>query len=240
MPHISKFHLNGVRIPSVNEVSDSLSKDGLIRNFWRKLGFKKADKIGGAARDQGIALAAAFEDYRRTGKTVGKQTKYTKICLENWHRWYAGSVYTIPTDALIEPHLVNTVDGYHGSPDLILADTMADMEPVLLDDKSKKRFCDYRLLMNEAAYANCDSIEVNGNIEKLPWTPPIKRLWFATYCPDCGNLYMRLHVYDPQVYEDFLVCKKMREVNRVAEAYFNKNSTLLNCDHSPMGDFTTL
>ncbi len=233
MPHISNFQINGVRAPSVNEVTDSLSKDGLIRNFWRKLGFKKADKVGGLARDQGIALASAFEDYRKTGSTVGKQSKYTKICLENWHKWYSGSVYTIPTDSLIEPHLVNTVDGYHGSPDVVLADTMMDMEPVLGDDKSKKRFCDYKLLMNEHAYAMCDSIEVDGKIEKLPWTPPIKQFWFFTYCPDCGNLYPRVHHFDEQVYKDFLTCKAMREVNKVAEAYFNKEAYLLGCDHAP-------
>ena len=240
MPHIEKFHINGVRAPSVNEVTDSLSKDGLIRNFWRKLGFKKADKVGGAARDQGIALASAFELYRKTGdpksSVNGKSAKYVKICLQNWHKWYAGSVYTIPTDALIEPHLVNTVDKYHGSPDVVLADTLMDMEPVLGDDKSKKRFSDYKLLMNEHAYAMCDSIEVEGKIEKLPWTPPIPRFWFWTYCPDCGNLYPRMHVFDPAVYQDFLTCMKMREVNAVAEAYFNREATLLNCDHSPQDE----
>ncbi len=233
MPHIANFEVNGLRAPSVNEITDSLSKDGLIRNFWRRLGFKKADKIGNLARDQGIALASAFEDYRKIGSTKGKQTKYTKICIENWHNWYSGSVYTIPTDALIEPHLVNTVDGYHGSPDVILADTMMDMEPVLGDDKSKKRFCDYKLLMNEHAYAMCDSIEVGGKLEKLPWTPPIKQFWFWTYCPDCGNLYPRVHIFDKQVYDDFLTCKKMREVNKVAEAYFNREAVLLGCDHTP-------
>lgn len=237
MPHISNFQINGVRAPSVNEVTDSLSKDGLIRNFWRKLGFKKADKVGGLARDQGIALASAFELYRKTGdpesSVEGKSAKYVKICLENWHKWYAGSVYTIPTDALIEPHLVNTVDGYHGSPDVVLASTMMDMEPVLGDDKSKKRFSDYKLLMNEHAYAMCDSIDVGDKLEKLPWTPPIKQFWFWTYCPDCGNLYPRVHNFDPQVYQDFLICKAMREVNKVAEAYFNREATLLNCDHAP-------
>lgn len=232
MPHIANFEVNGLRAPSVNEITDSLSKDGLIHNFWRKLGFKKADKIGAAARDQGIALASAFELYRQSGK-AGKQTKYTKICLKNWHKWYAGTVYTIPTDALIEPHLVNTKDGYHGSPDVIMADTMANMEPVLGDDKSKKRFSDYKLLMNEHAYAMCDSIEVDGKLEKLPWEPPIRTFWFWTYCPECGNLYPRMHCFDEQVYKDFLTCKAMREVNKVAEAYFNKEAGLLGCDHAP-------
>ena len=238
MPHISNFQINGVRAPSVNEVTDSLSKDGLLRNFYRRLGFKKADKVGGAARDQGIRLASAFEEYRAHGDplkaAVGKGHKYTRICLENWHKWYSDSVYTIPTDSLIEPHLVNTVDRYHGSPDIILADTMNEMEPVLGDDKSKKRFSDYKLLMNEHAYAMCDSIEVDGKIEKLPWKPPIPRFWFWTYCPDCGNLFPKMHVFDPQVYKDFLTCKAMREVNKVAEAYFNSEAVPLNCDHAPI------
>lgn len=237
MPHVESFEINGVRAPSVSEVTASLSKDGLIRNFYRKLGFKRADKIGGDARDQGSRLAAAFEEYRKTGNpelsAKGKGAKYSRTCLQNWHSWYADSVYTIPTDALIEPHLVNTKEGYHGSPDLILADTMADMEPVLWDDKSKKRFCDYGLLMAEHAYANCDSIDIgDGKLEKLPWQTPIKRFWFGTYCPDCGKLHTRLHQYDPQVYEDFLTCLKMRSVNRVAEAYFRSQATLLNCDHA--------
>lgn len=239
MPHISRFLLNGEPIPSVNEVTDALSKDGLFRNFYRRLGFKRADKESAKSRERGSKLAKVFEKYRQTGKT-GKTSDYNKVCIDNWTKWFEESPFTITEDRFVEPHLVNTVDKYHGSPDVIIGldggpgigiDSM-----VLGDDKSKKRFADYRLLMNEHAYAMCDSIEINGVIEKLPWEPPIKTFWFWTFCPDTGELFPVEHEFKPEIYQDFLTCKAMQEVNKRAEHYFGQYAVLLPTQIKPPKD----
>lgn len=221
MPHVSRFRLNGQLIPSVNTITGSLSQEGLIRGFYRPLGFKKADKVGAEAREKGIALATAFEDYRKTGKMP--RTKFAKTCTVNWIDWFGKSGLTI-SQQFVEPHLVNTVEGYHGSPDIVLAH---DGEPVLGDDKAKKRFSDYKILMNEMAYAQCDSYEdAEGKIVPVPWDVPIKTFWLWTYS-DSGLLYPVKHEYDPVIWQDFLTCKQMLMVNRRAEKYFAAYATLL-------------
>jgi len=222
MPHITRFQLDGEIIPSVNTITGALSQEGLLR-WYRKLGFKKADKVGGAARDQGIKLAEVFERYRKTGKT-GHISAYQRKCVDNWTKWYETTPLTL-IDRFIEPHLVNTVDKYHGSPDVILEWKPDSM--LLGDDKSKKRFAGYNLLMNEHAYAMCDSIEVDGVITKLPWEPPIRAFYFWTYHPETGELFTEQHEFDPQVYQDFLLCKQMLKLNKKAEKYFNERAVLL-------------
>lgn len=226
MPHVSKFEYNGERIPSVNEVTGSLSQDGLIRNFYRPNGFKKADKISNEAREQGIKLAEVFERYRQTGKT-GRVSVYSTECVKNWTDWFNGTAFTIAADHWVEPHLVNTKDGYHGSPDVILH--AADGLPVLGDDKSKKRFADYKLIMNEHAYAMCDAYEdpETKEIKPLPWTAPMSTFWFWTYHPITGTLYAVQHEFKPEVYQDFLTCKAMWAVNKRAEKYFGSYAVLL-------------
>lgn len=225
MPHVHKFELNGIRIPSVSEVTSSLSKEGLIRNFYRVRGFEKADKISNAAREQGTKLATLMEKYRKTGKT-GKMSEYNKKCVENWTAWYEDNRYEIADDMWVEPHLVNTVSGYHGSPDLIMHDKD---KPVLADDKSKKRFADYGLIMAEHAYAMMDSYEdpATHEIKKLPWEPPIPGFWFFTFHPQTGRLYPVEHEFKPEVYQDFLTCLSMRDVNKRAEKYFGQYAVLL-------------
>lgn len=225
MPHVAKFEINGVRAPSVNEVTGSLSLDGLIRNFYRIQGFKKADKISNAAREQGIKLAEVFERYRQTGKT-GKISKYNQTCVDNWTEWFQEQPYEIKSDDWVEAHLVNTKDGYHGSPDVVLHE--GDV-PCLGDDKSKKRFSDYKLIMNEHAYAMCDSYEdrETHEIKKLPWEPPIPFFWFWTYHPITGRLFPVKHEFKPEVYEDFLTCKAMGVVNKRSEKYFGQYAVLL-------------
>lgn len=207
-----------------------MSQDGLIRNFYRPLGFKKADKISSAAREQGSKLAEVFEKYRKTGKT-GKISVYNKTCVQNWTRWFEDQSYQILADEWVEPHLVNTKEGYHGSPDVITHNQIDDTNtyPVLGDDKSKKRHADYRLLMNEHAYAMCDSYSdpVTKEIKLLPWVPPIHEFWFWTFSPNTGELYPVKHEFKEEIYYDFLICKMMRDVNKRAEAYFRKFAVLL-------------
>lgn len=223
MPHISHFKLNDVEIPSVNTCTDSLSKDGLIRNFYRPNGFKEADRIGGAARDRGISLATAFENYRKFGKQPRK--KFEKTCLNEWRGWLSTCELFV-SPAFVEPHLVNTKEGYHGSPDVIMSDIMG--QPVLGDDKAKKRYSDYKILMNEHAYAACDSYEdENGAILPVPYDVPVRVFWLWTYSPVTGILYPAVYHWDDAIWQDFLTCKAMLAVNKRAEKYFNTHAKLL-------------
>lgn len=222
MPHVSRFRLNGVLLPSVNACTGSLSQDGLIRNFFRKHGFRKADKIGGEARDKGIALATAFEEYRKTGKMPRK--KFEKTCLKSWLAW-RDTTELILNPTFVEPHLVNTKEGYHGSPDVVMCNAFG--EAVLGDDKAKKRLSDYKVLMNEHAYAMCDSFEVDGVNAPVPWDVPIRSFWIWTYSPETGTLYPELHMFDDAVWQDFLTCKKMLMVNRKSEKYFDTHCQTL-------------
>lgn len=223
MPHVARFLLNGTVIPSVNTVTDSLSKDGLIRNFYRKLGFKMADKVGGAARDKGIAMAAAFEDYRKFGTKPRKA--YEKVCVKNWQAWFDDQDLEVMPD-FVEAHLVNTREGYHGSPDIVMAHP--DGDGILGDDKVKKRFSDYKILMNEHAYAMCDSYEDDqGMLHPVPWDIPIKTFWLWTYHPQTGKLFPIGHQFNQGVYQDFLICKEMFIVNKTAEQHFTDHCRLL-------------
>jgi hypothetical protein len=243
MPHISRWKYNGEYWPSVNTITGALSLEGLIRNYYRKHGFKWCDKDSDKAREAGSKLAEVMERYRITAKT-GKVSKLNKACADNWLKWFNEHEYHIEEE-WIEPHLVNTIDGYHGSPDAILVrDVKPDpgypLDVILGDDKLKKRFPDYRLLMNEHGYAMCDSYEdkLTKEIKKVPWKTPIEKLWFWTFDPKNGDLYPVEHDFDPGVYGDFLTCKLMYSVNKRSESYFGKYAVLLPSQEKTNGDDT--
>lgn len=229
MPHVNSFRLNGKLIPSVNGITDSLSKDGLIRNFYRPLGFKEADKVGKAARDKGVHLATAFENYRKFAKLPRKTKRYEfeKCCIDNWQAWRDTTGLIVVPD-FVEPHLINTKEGYHGSPDIVMVDMQG--QAVLGDDKAKKRLSDYKILMNEAAYAHCDSFEAaDGSIQPVPWDYPITGCWIWSYCPVCAQMTPEYKATDEQAWQDFLTCKRMRDVNKTSEKYFRDVVKKLGC-----------
>lgn len=202
----------------MNTITDSLSKEGLIRNFYRPLGFAEADRVGGLARDKGISLATAMENFRKFGKLPRK--KYEKTCLAHWRAWLSQCDLVI-SPFFVEPHLVNTKEGYHGSPDIVMSN--GDGAAVLGDDKAKKRLSDYKILMNEHAYAMCDSFELDGVIKPVPWDVPVTSFWLWTYHHETGELFPEVHHFDEAIWQDFLTCKKMYRVNRTAENYFTKH-----------------
>jgi hypothetical protein len=218
MPHISNYRLNGERLQSVSTITNALAKEGL--QFWfRKYGFKKCDKMSKDAREKGAEVAEALEAYRKTGSMPKK--KFLKTVIGQWDAWMGEWA---EGDLVAEPHLVNTVDKYHGSPDLVYR---KDGEWRLGDDKCKKRFADYGLLMNEHAYAMCDQIDVDGVLTPVPWPVPLTTIMFWTYDPDSGMLYPHEHKFDDAVYQDFLECKRMSALNKKAEVYFKENAILL-------------
>ena len=154
MPHVKRWTYNGEVWPSVNGVTGLLHSEAL--DNWLRIA--KNRKQGKLAQKKGSALASYFEN-RRKG-IPSPEDIFSGICFRQWEKWFdAQDLVILET----EPHLVNTLDKYHGSPDLIASDIHG--EAVLGDDKIKKRFADYKLLMNEHAYAMCDSIEMGeGNI----------------------------------------------------------------------------
>lgn len=220
MPHISNFLLNALEIPSVNTCTGTLSQEGLYKNFYRRLGFREADRIGNAARRKGTALATRFEQLRKFGKIKLKLKPFEETCITNWQTWMGTTALMINPE-FVECHLVNTKEGYHGSPDVIMADMQG--QAVLGDDKAKKRLSDYKILMNEHAYAMCDSYEVGGVITPVPWDVPITSFWLWTYHHETGDLYPEVHHFEESIWQDFLTCKKMLAVNQKAEAYFEEH-----------------
>lgn len=197
-----------------------------MKNFYRRLGFAEADKVGNAARKKGISLAARFEDLRKFGKLPKKLKPFEEICIANWRAWMSNTELIVNPE-FVECHLVNTVEGYHGSPDVVMCDMYG--QAVLGDDKAKKRLSDYKILMNEAAYANCDSYEVDGVLKPVPWDVPITGAWVWTYCPICGTLEPEYRVITKEAYQDFLLCKQMLALNQKTEKFFREEVKKLVC-----------
>lgn len=220
MPHISRYKLNDVYIPSVSTITSGLKKDGLER-WYRKLGFEEADKQSKEARELGTEVAEMFEAYRKVRTKPRK--KFLKTVLNEWLQWGEGwdGVMLLP-----EIHLVNTIDNYHGSPDLVYKDGESWS---IGDDKCKKRFADYGLLMNEHAYAMCNMIHdtETDELKPVPWAVPIQKITFWTYSPETGRLYPHEHQFDEKVYHDFLICRAMYDTNKKAEQFFNLNAVTL-------------
>jgi hypothetical protein len=162
-----------------------------------------------------------FEQYRKTRKKP--RSKFLKTVLNEWLQWGEGWDGTI---LVPEVHLVNTVDKYHGSPDLVYKDGESW---AIGDDKCKKRFADYGLLMNEHAYAMCDMMHdvETDELKPVPWAVPIQKITFWTYSPESGRLYAHEHQFDETVYHDFLICRAMYQTNKKADKYFGDNAILL-------------
>ena len=226
MPHVKRWTYNGEVWPSASTVTGLLHSDAL--DNWLRIA--KNRKQGKLAQKKGSALASYME-YKRKGipspgdifSGICLEDIFSGICFRQWEKWFdAQDLVILET----EPHLVNTLDKYHGSPDLIASDIYG--EAVLGDDKLKKRFADYKLLMNEHAYAMCDSIDMgNGNIIPVPWEFPIERIVFWSYDPDTGEMFVNEHEFIPEVYKDFLTLRKTYDIKNRAEEYFTEHATLL-------------
>lgn len=220
MPHRDHYKLDGEIIPSVNDVTGLLPAEGLVR--WRnRVGEKESARIMREARNKGTKLAKAMEAFRKFQHL--HKDEFRAACITNWNKWFMRQELELLE---VECHLVNTLDKYHGSPDGVWRDL--DGDAVLGDDKVKKRFADYRLLMNEHAYAMCDSIEkTDGSIVPVPWKWPIRQLIFWTYDPDTGEMYPSPHEFDSRVYKDFLTLRNVWDINARAEEYFKEHAVLL-------------
>lgn len=216
MPHIKKFLLNGEEIPSVSAITGLLRSEALDR--WLAVPGNRA--IGKEAQRKGKKVAKCLENYRR-GKDL-KSGTFESSCAVGWNTW--SQKYGLEIRE-VECHLVNTLDRYHGSPDMIMS--RPDGSYIVGDDKVKKRFADYRLLLNEHLYAACDSIEVNGELQLVPWSHPIRDIIFFTYDPDTGEMYVNEHEFSWTIYNQALQLRKTYDILKVADAYFKEHATLL-------------
>lgn len=210
MPHISNYLINGIAAPSVNEVTGTLSKDSLINNFWRKLGFQKADIITETARNRGITIAEMFEKFRKGDSSFAENmAEFELSFLKSWTDWQHENKYEVVE---VEPHLESVKYHYHGSPDGLGRYPLGSLE--LFDDKVKDKLADYKTLMNEAAYAQCWLEKTGERIEKF-------RIF--TYHPKSARLYMQEYDNKQQYFDDFLRCREMLEVNKRAQLYYDVN-----------------
>lgn len=217
MPHVKRWTYNGEVWPSVNGISGLLHSDALD-NWLRSAKNRKQGKL---AQKKGHDLAAYLENLRKGIAQIPDE--FSGLCASQWVKWFDEQELEILN---VEPHLVNTLDRYHGSPDVIACDIHG--EAVLGDDKIKKRFADYKLLMNEHAYAMCDSIDMGkGKIIPVPWKVPIERIVFWSYDPDSGEMYASEHGFTPSVYNDFLTLRKVWDIKNTSDTYFIEHATLL-------------
>jgi hypothetical protein len=204
MPHIERVFIDDVRIPSVNEISGCLAKDAI--NAWqRRIGFKAADKITNESRERGNEIGKAFEDILKGQKPV--YSKKYEPHVKEFKKW-AKQLKHIHG---IETHLINTIDMYHGSPDLV-GDLGNGIE--MIDYKVKARLPDYQILMNEAAY--CEAWRVMKKDE-------IKTIRLVNFHPDTGKIHETILPLNHKWLQDFFVCHEMWKVNQCAQEYWAKN-----------------
>ena len=204
MPHIDSVILDRVRIPSVNEISGCLSKES-ITAWQRRVGFKAADKITQESRERGTEIGKAFEDILK-GKEPSYDIKYNAH-VANFKEWSK----KIKRVSGIETHLINAVDMYHGSPDLV-ADFGSGVE--MVDYKVKARAFDYQILMNEAAY--CEAWRTMYGEE-------IKIIRLVNFHPDTGLIHENVLELKHKWLQDFFTCHEMWKVNQTAQAYWQAN-----------------
>lgn len=219
MPHRAKWTYNGEVWPSVNEITGLLRSEALDR--WLAVPGNKAK--GKEAQRKGTGVAKVMEKIRK-GQSVNGQG-FPQSCIANWLK--------VQDRVILEAecHLVNTFERYHGSPDAVECDSYGDA--VLVDDKVKKRFAAYNLLLNEHLYAACNMIERNGILDPVPWEWPIKQIVFNTFDPDTGELYINEHEFNQNIYNEALTLRKSWNIAQTSEAYFKQHATLLPSQRKP-------
>lgn len=226
MPHVSRVEVDGEVISSVNGFTGCLSKEGLDR--WKKSYFDKGiaaltqekpdipkalenllfcDNVRDESADNGTEITKLFEDIAK-GLEVEVPEKYQKY-VDSFLNWQAKHSYRF---VAVEPHLINPLDMYHGSPDAVGHPAGKPLE--MLDYKVKKRGTDYKVLMNEAAYIRAWEV-ITGQ--------PIDIIRIVTFHPITARVYEQVYENDPQYFRDFLTCMDMYAVNKRAEAWFNKH-----------------
>jgi hypothetical protein len=241
MPHVERVEVDGEVISSVNGFTGCLSKEGIDRwkqryldaavevllkaenkrtkKAWKRLrssrlAIKSAieniqfcDKVRDESADNGTEITKLFEDIAK-GLEVEVPEKYQRF-VNSFLNWQAKHNYRF---VAVEPHLINPIEMYHGSPDAVGFPAGKPLE--MLDYKVKKRGTDYKVLMNEAAYIRAWEV-ITGQ--------PINIIRIVTFHPITARAHEQVYENDPQYFADFLTCMDMYRVNKRAEAWFEKH-----------------
>jgi hypothetical protein len=205
MPHIKGWKINGKLAPSVNEVTDMIPKDWLLR-WYRKVGFDAADEKGDAARERGTQIHRVFEDYLK-----GLRTYVAPSCqpfLDGFNKWVTATGFKTQP-GWVEPHLESAVHHYHGSPDIV--GEMAGGSLAIVDYKIKLKHPDYKTILNEAAYIE---------LFRERFSADVSQIIILRFNPDTGKMLEPLtYENKPEYFRDFLALRAAYEVKLRADRW---------------------
>lgn len=205
MPHIKRWLIDGKVAPSVNQVTDMIPKDWLI-NWYRKVGFKKADEVSKTSRDHGTNVHDLFDQFWKGTLDINTLTELEKAFVMSLAKW---ARETRAVAKFSEPHLESKKHLVHGSPDLVLEEDIADYK--IKGDK----YPDYKTILNEAGYALMYE-EMHGI--------KLKNIRILNFDKETGELVKDLIIpIESQFTEDFLSLRRAYDVKVAADAWDEKH-----------------
>lgn len=208
MPHISKFTIEGKIAPSVNQVTDMIPKEWLV-NWYRKVGFKKADEISKTSRDKGTDFHELFDRFWKGQVIVDKCTPVEVVAINSLTQWSKQNKIEVLAS---EPHLQSVKHCFHGSPDLIARTPKGIINP---DYKFKDKHPDYKTILNGTAYSLMWE-EMNG--EK------VDEIVILNFSKETGELTQELvFKIEDEYVADFLDLRYAYNVKMRANAWDEKH-----------------
>lgn len=146
MPHIKKWLIDGEIAPSVNQVTDLIPKEWLIK-WYRKVGFEEADRISKTSREHGTNIHELFDRFWKGDLKQDDLSELERNFVRSMATWSREKNVQVLHS---EPHLESKLHKFHGSPDLI---TKVEDYNSMTDYKVKDKYPDYKTILNEAGYA---------------------------------------------------------------------------------------
>ncbi len=164
-------------------------------------------KLTQESRDRGTELSDVFDKLAKH-EPFDVKPEHVKF-VEAWFAWQQEHKYQFVAS---EVHLISVPLLLHGSPDFIGYAKDGILE--VGDYKCKGRKADYKLRMNEELY--CELYEhATGNRPQ--------RIRFVNFHPDTAKRHEDVFLRDPAVLADALLCRQFLEVNKRADAYYERN-----------------
>lgn len=207
MPHVSRWEIDGVIAPSVNQVTDMIPKEWLI-NWYRKVGFKKADEISRASRDKGTDFHDLFDRFWKGQVRHEDCTPVELTAVKSLTTWAAQNKIEVLAS---EPHLESRKYKFHGSPDLIAKKPSCICNP---DYKFKDKYPDYKTVLNGVAYSLMWE-EMYGH--------KIKEIIVLNFSKETGEMLQEIVLpLEEQYKADFLLLRAAWDVKSRADAWDEK------------------
>ena len=199
MPHRENVIINGVKAPSVNEVTDLIPKPWL-KEWRKKVGEDVADNIRDTAAKFGSAVHYSLESYLK-GNVAGINPDHMSFVASL--KKYLGDNKIKTKPEWTEPMWDSNKFCYHGSIDFL---GERDGELGVLDHKIKgDKPLDYKTALNMTAYCAL----THENLGIMP-------SWFAVlfYDKETGNIVRDDERKPLSVWwNDFLALRKMYDLN---------------------------